>query len=133
MKFFFLVSIFWFTALPLQAEQAVRSLQGTPTAQPLDTARKNRAVVPSSRSLRGRVTDMFNHPLPKAKVTLKCKKLAQVRTVMADDKGVYLVTGLNMHVQYTVIAEWKGKRSNTKTLSPVDERVNPQINITIYR
>ena len=86
---------------------------------------------PAARTLQGQVMKDTEAPLPGAVVYLKNTKTQSVRSFISDDKGNYRFTSLTPNVDYEVHAEYKGSRSDTKTLSSFDSRSTATINLKI--
>jgi hypothetical protein len=86
---------------------------------------------PSTRTLQGQVMRGGDAPLPGAVVYLKNTKTMAVRSFISDDRGNYRFTSLSPNVDYEVHAEYKGEKSDVKTLSSFDSRANAMINLKI--
>lgn len=104
---------------------AVLLLAGVGMAGPAPPERNREA---QSRSLSGQVTDKAETPLNGAVVYLKNLKTLGVKTFITDAGGNYRFPGLSPNVDYEVYAEYKGHKSDTKTLSSFDSRTS----VTIY-
>jgi carboxypeptidase family protein len=83
----------------------------------------------STRVLTGRVFGRQNKPLEKAIVYLKNTKSLVIKPYVTDSDGSFRFNDLAPNVDYEVYAEYKGARSDTKTLSGFDSR--KQANITL--
>lgn len=70
-------------------------------------------------------------PLPDAVVYLKNNSTQSVHTYIADKDGNYRFTNLSPDVDYQVYADYKGHKSDPKTLSQFDSRKNPTINLRV--
>jgi len=70
-------------------------------------------------------------PLPDAIVYLKNNSTQSVHTFIADKDGNYRFTNLSPDVDYQVYADYKGHKSDPKTLSQFDSRKNPTINLKV--
>lgn len=86
---------------------------------------------PAMRTLQGRVLGTADAPLAEAIVYLKNTKNLTVRTFIAEKDGGYRFTALSPNIDYEVFAEYKGKKSDTKTLSSFDGRRTATINLKI--
>lgn len=84
---------------------------------------------PTTRTLQGQVMKDSEAPLPGAVVYLKNTKTMGVRSFISDDKGYYRFTSLSPNVDYEVHAEYRGTKSETKTLSSFDSRTTATINL----
>ena len=95
-------------------------------------APEKRKVKPlTSRELVGQVTDKAEAPLAESIVYLKNTKTLTVKTYIADKDGNYRFAALSPNIDYEVYAEYKGKKSDTKTLSSFDSRPKAYINLKI--
>ena len=88
---------------------------------------------PTSRTLVGFVTDKDSNPIPQALVYLKNTKTQMVKTYIAENDGSYRFHQLSPNIDYEVHAEKEGKRSDTKTLSSFDTRMQARINLKIEK
>lgn len=84
-----------------------------------------------TRSLSGQVLGHEDAALPDAIVYLKNTKTLAVHTFISDKDGKYQFHGLAPNVDYEVFAQYKDKKSDTKTLSSFDSRTNAYINLKI--
>ena len=85
----------------------------------------------ATRTLQGQVMKSGDAPLPGAVVYLKNTKTLAVRTFVSDDKGNYRFASLSPNVDYEIYAEYKGAKSDTKTLSAFDSRSTATINLKV--
>jgi len=85
----------------------------------------------STRTLQGQVMKHSEVPLPGAVVYLKNTKTMSVRSFISDNTGNYRFTSLSPNVDYEVYAEFKGAKSDTKTLSAFDSRATATINLKV--
>ena len=85
----------------------------------------------SARTLQGQVMKDSEAPLPGAVVYLKNTKTMSVRSFISDNSGNYRFTSLSPNVDYEVYAEYKGAKSDTKTLSSFDSRATATINLKV--
>jgi hypothetical protein len=83
------------------------------------------------RTLIGRVHGSQERPLADAVVYLKNTKTLVVKTYITEANGTYRFPALSTNVDYEVHAEYKGARSDTKTLSSFDSRKEAIINLKI--
>jgi protocatechuate 3,4-dioxygenase beta subunit len=84
-----------------------------------------------TRLLAGQVMDRADAPLSNAVVYLKNTKTLGVKTYITDTNGNYRFPELSPDVDYQVYAEYKGTKSDTKTLSSFDSRQRPTINLKV--
>src|SRR5437764_15084525 len=83
------------------------------------------------RTLVGHVHGPQESPLADAVVYLKNTKTLVVKTYITEQSGAYRFPALSTNVDYEVHAEYKGTRSDTKTLSSFDSRKEAIINLKI--
>jgi hypothetical protein len=83
------------------------------------------------RSLDGLVVGKSDAPLSGAVVYLKNTKNLAVKSLYTGDDGIYRFNALAPNTDYEVFAEYKGKRSDTKTMSSFDSRAAVRINLHI--
>lgn len=84
------------------------------------------------RVLNGQVMNSdTSAPLPDAIVYLKNNSTQGVRTYIADKEGNYHFANLSTDVDYQVYADYKGHKSEPKTLSQFDSRKSPNINLRV--
>lgn len=86
---------------------------------------------PQTRSLEGLVLGKGDAPLSGAVVYLKNTRTLSVKSQYAGDDGGYRFNALSPNNDYEIFAEYKGKRSDTKTLSSFDSRPAARINLHI--
>ena len=98
---------------------------------PEPTAELEQRSREESRSLTGHVHSSQGRPLADAVVYLKNTKTLVVKTFITEESGVYRFPALSPNVDYEVHAEYKGARSDTKTLSSFDSRKQAIINLKI--
>lgn len=83
----------------------------------------------AGRLLSGKVTDHDGHALPDAIVYLTDTRTRAVKTYIVSSDGTYHFPALATNVDYEVYAQYKGKKSDTKTMSQFDDR--PEISIDL--
>jgi len=80
------------------------------------------------RLLLGKVLDQHDNPLPGAIVYLTDSRTHGVKSYIIGDDGMYRFPGLGS-ADYHVYAQYKGRRSDTRSVSQFDDR--PQIYIDL--
>jgi hypothetical protein len=85
----------------------------------------------SGRLLTGRVVDRQDNPLSGAVVYLANTRTRAVKTYIAGQDGVYRFPALSPNIDYEVYAQYKGQKSDTKTVSQFDNRQQLNINLRI--
>lgn len=86
---------------------------------------------PQTRTLEGLVMGQGDAPLTGAVVYLKNTRTLSVKSMYSAADGGYRFNALSPQNDYEVFAEYKGKRSDTKTLSSFDSRATTRINLHI--
>jgi hypothetical protein len=79
----------------------------------------------SGRLLLGKVLDPQDNPLPDAVVYVTNTRTRAVKTYIVGADGSYRFPALSTAVDYEVYAQFKGKKSDTKSVSQFDDR--PQV------
>ena len=85
----------------------------------------------SGRLLTGRVTDRQDQPLASAVVYLSNTRTRATKTFIVGADGVYRFPALSPNIDYEVYAQYKGRKSDTKTVSQFDNRPTVNINLKI--
>ena len=83
------------------------------------------------RPVKGVVTDADGNPVSGAVVQLKNTRTMQIRSLITHEKGDYLFTGLSKDVDYEVKAVYKDQSSDPHTLSKLDIRAQPVVNLKL--
>jgi hypothetical protein len=74
------------------------------------------------RMLTGKVLDRRDNPLPNAVVFLTNTRTRAVKTYIVGPDGSYHFPELSPNIDYEVYAQYKGQKSDTKTVSQFDDR-----------
>ncbi len=85
----------------------------------------------NSRLLSGKVMDHGDNPLPDAVVYLTNTRTRGVKTYIVGQDGSYRFPSLQPNLDYEVYAQYKGHKSDTKTVSQFDDRQQVNINLKI--
>jgi hypothetical protein len=85
----------------------------------------------SGRLLTGRVVDKQDAPLPSSVVYLANTRTRAVKTFIVGADGNYRFPALSPNVDYEVYAQYKDRKSDTKTVSQFDTRPTVNINLKI--
>ena len=83
------------------------------------------------RLLFGKVLDPQDNPLPDAVVYVTDTRTRAVKTYIVGPDGSYRFPALSTSVDYEVYAQYKGHRSDTKSVSQFDDRSQVNINLKI--
>ena len=92
---------------------------------------KDKNTDSSGRVLIGKVLDKQDNPLPGAVVYLTNSRTRAVKTYIVGPDGGYRFPALSPNIDYEVFAEYKGHKSETKTVSQFDNRSQVFINLII--
>ena len=76
----------------------------------------------SGRLLFGKVLDPQDNPVPDAVVYVTNTRTRAVRTYIVSQDGSYRFPSLSAAIDYEVYAQYKGAKSDTKSLSQFDDR-----------
>ena len=81
------------------------------------------------RLLTGKVVNHADEPLTNVVVYLTDTHTKAIKTYITGPDGVFRFPGLSMNVDYEVSGQYKGHKSDTKTVSQFDNR--QQVNMTL--
>jgi len=76
----------------------------------------------AGRLLTGKVLDRQDSPLPSAVVYLTNTRTRNIKTYIVGNDGDYRFPALSPNIDYEVYAQFKGQKSDTKTVSQFDNR-----------
>jgi carboxypeptidase family protein len=85
----------------------------------------------AGRLLFGKVLDPQDNPLPDAVVYVTNTRTRAVKTYIVGSDGTYRFPALSTSVDYEVYAQYKGHRSDTKSVSQFDDRSQVYIDLKI--
>src|SRR6476660_5096013 len=85
----------------------------------------------AGRLLTGRVIDKDDEPLPSSVVYLANTRSRAVKTFIVGQDGNYRFPALSPSVDYEVYAQYRDRKSDTKTVSQFDTRPTVNINLKI--
>ena len=85
----------------------------------------------SGRLLLGKVLDTGDNPLPDAVVYVTNTRSRAVKTYIVGPDGTYRFPALSTAVDYEVYAQFKGKKSDTKSVSQFDDRSQVYLDLKI--
>ena len=83
------------------------------------------------RLLYGKVLDPQDNPLPDAVVYVTNTRNRAVKTYIVGADGTYRFPALSSGVDYEVYAQYKGKKSETKSVSQFDDRSQVYLDLKI--
>jgi hypothetical protein len=83
------------------------------------------------RLLFGKVLDSADNPLPDAVVYVTDTRTRAVKTYIVGPDGSYRFPALSTSVDYEVYAQYKGHRSDTKSVSQFEDRSQVNMNLKI--
>ena len=85
------------------------------------------------KTVRGVVVDKSDSPIPAGVVFLKNTRTNQVRSYIADDQGAYRFSGLDPNADYELHAEKDGAKSQTRSVTSFDSRLDIVLNLKLER
>jgi len=85
----------------------------------------------ASRLLFGKVLDHQDNPLADAIVYLTDTRTRAVKTYIVGKDGTYRFPALSTAIDYEVYAQYKGHKSDTKSLSQFDDRSQVYLDLRI--
>lgn len=85
------------------------------------------------KTVRGVVTDKSENPVKAAVVFLKNTRSNQVRSNISDDQGGYRFSGIDPNAEYELYAEKDGSKSQTRSVSSFDSRMDIVLNLKLER
>lgn len=83
------------------------------------------------RLLLGKVLDQGDNPLPDAVVYLTNTRTRAIKTYIVGPDGAYRFPALSTAIDYEIYAQYKGRRSDTKSLSQFDDRSQVYMDLKI--
>jgi hypothetical protein len=90
--------------------------------------KKDKAV---GRLLYGKVLDPQDNPLPDAIVYVTNTRTRAVKTYIVSSDGTYRFPALSTAVDYEVYAQYKGHKSDTKSVSQFDDRAQVYLDLKV--
>lgn len=85
----------------------------------------------TGRLLTGKVVDKAGEPLQDAVIYLTNTHTKAIKTYIAGPDGAFRFPGLSMNVDYEIFAQYKGHKSDTRTVSQFDNRPRVSMNLQI--
>jgi len=85
----------------------------------------------SGRLLLGKVLDTQDNPLPDAVVYVTNTRSRAVKTYIVGPDGTYRFPALSTAVDYEVYAQFKGHKSDAKSVSQFDDRSQVYLDLKI--
>ena len=98
------------------------------SARPNNLDNKDKAV---GRLLYGKVLDSQDNPLPDADVYVTNTRTRAVKTYIVGPDGTYRFPSLSTAVDYEVYAQYKGHKSDTKSVSQFDDRSQVYLDLKV--
>lgn len=83
------------------------------------------------KTVRGVTTDKADNPIASAVVFLKNVRSNQVRSYIADNQGNFRFSGLDPNADYELHAEKDGAKSQTRSISSFDTRMDIVLNLKL--
>lgn len=85
----------------------------------------------TGRLLFGKVLDPHDNPIPDAVVYLTNSRSRAVKTYIVGPDGTYRFPALSSAIDYEVYAQYKGRKSDTRSVSQFDDRSQVYIDLHI--
>jgi hypothetical protein len=85
----------------------------------------------AGRLLFGKVLDPQDNPLPDAVVYLTNTRTRSVKTYIVGPDGTYRFPALSTAIDYEVYAQYKGHKSDTKSVSQFDDRSQVYLDLKV--
>jgi hypothetical protein len=85
----------------------------------------------NGRLLLGKVLDAGDNPLPDAVVYLTNSRTRAVKTYIVGPDGTYRFPALSAAIDYEVYAQYKGHKSDTKSISQFDDRTQVYLDLKV--
>jgi Carboxypeptidase regulatory-like domain len=85
----------------------------------------------AGRLLLGKVLDPQDNPLPDAIVYLTNTRTRSVKTYIVGPDGTYRFPALSTAIDYEVYAQYKGRKSDTKSVSQFDDRSQVYVDLKV--
>jgi hypothetical protein len=121
--------LFALVAVATAAPQNAAPDSATPdSARPNNLDNKDKAV---GRLLYGKVLDSQDNPLPDADVYVTNTRTRAVKTYIVGPDGTYRFPSLSTAVDYEVYAQYKGHKSDTKSVSQFDDRSQVYLDLKV--
>ncbi len=96
---------------------------------PAGSAQKNDKS--NGRLLFGKVLDQNDNPLSEAAVYLTNTRTRAVKTYIVGPEGTYRFPALSYSVDYEVYAQYKSRKSDTKSVSQFDDRSQVYLDLRV--
>jgi hypothetical protein len=85
----------------------------------------------TGRLVLGKVLDHQDNPLPDAIVYLTNSRTRSVKTYIVGQDGTYRFPALSNSIDYEIYAQYKGHKSETKSVSQFDDRSQVYLDLKI--
>jgi hypothetical protein len=121
-----LVGLIVFGATVIGTISPATAAQASPTNAAPDKKDKS-----EGRLLFGKVLDPQDNPLPDAVVYLTNTRNRSVKTYIVGQDGTYRFPALSTAIDYEVYAQYKGRKSETKSVSQFDDRSQVYVDLRI--
>ena len=90
-----------------------------------------RRTRPSAACCYGKVLDPQDNPIPDAVVYVTNTRTRAVKTYIVGPDGTYRFPALSTAVDYEVYAQFKGRKSDTKSVSQFDDRSQVYLDLRV--
>jgi hypothetical protein len=83
------------------------------------------------RLLFGKVLDQGDNPVPDAVVYLTNTRTRAIKTYIVGPDGTYRFPALSTAIDYEIYAQYKGRKSDTKSVSQFDDRSQVYLDLKV--
>ena len=101
------------------------------TLSAISSASPDKKDKPVGRLLFGKVLDPQDNPLPDAVVYVTNTRTRTVKTYIVGPDGTYRFPALSTAVDYEIYAQYKGRKSDTKSVGQFDDRSQVYLNLKV--
>lgn len=105
--------------------------QSTPANATPANASPDKKDKSEGKLLFGKVLDTQDNPLPDSVVYLTNTRNRSVKTYIVGQDGTYRFPALSATIDYEIYAQYKGRKSDTKSVSQFDERSQVYLDLKI--
>ena len=85
----------------------------------------------TGRLVLGKVLDQGDNPVPDAVVYLTNTRTRAIKTYIVGPDGTYRFPALSTAIDYEIYAQYKGRKSDAKSLSQFDDRSQVYLDLRI--
>ena len=101
------------------------------TLSAVSSASPDKKDKPVGRLLFGKVLDGQDNPIPDAVVYVTNTRTRTVKTYIVGPDGTYRFPALSTAVDYEIYAQYKGRKSDTKSVGQFDDRAQVYLDLKV--